>query len=198
MTSVRINIVKYIKDNIVNIDEDDIDNIYNKINQIIPNKIKKKGIMIRAEKILYIESMLRLIDIDVLEEIKENIEEKINYVETEEDKKSRITLEIINKILVANNITRIKKLTDFISIRRDVMLTDESINIVNENKEYIFDNGFDKTGCKVYHTYIKSPHLSIIKGMLKEIGYEIKSKVKSKQIDKISEKFMVYTIIKTE
>ena len=198
MAYARINIVNYIKNNIINIDEDDIDNIYNKINLIIPNKVKKKGILIRADKILYIESMLRLVEIDILKEIKENIEDKINYVETEEDKKTRITLEIINKILFANNIKQIKKFTDFISIKRDIMLTDKSINIVNENKEYIFKNGFNKTGCKIYHTYIKSPHLSIIKGMLKEIGYEIKSRVKSKQIDKVSEKFMVYTIIKTE
>ena len=197
MAYARKRNVKYILDNMVDINDDDIDTIYNKIIEFVPIKVKKKKLN-RMDKILHIKSNLIFIENDNLETLKDIVFDAVNYVESEEDKKLRITLEIINKILHANNYPEIKNLTDFVDIKRDIMLSEESINVVNENKEYIFKNGFNKTGCKIYHTYIKSPHLSIIKGMLKEIGYMIKSKMEGKSVNKIREMYMIYTIVKND
>ena len=70
MASVCKNNIKYIKDNIADVNDTDIDIIYNKVIGIITTKKKiKKNIkkLKRLDKILYIESNLKFIENDDLD-----------------------------------------------------------------------------------------------------------------------------------
>ena len=200
MGTTRKSNINYIKDNIADVNDSEIDILYDKIIKIVPVKIdNKKGDEIkRLQKILYIESNLKFVENDDLDNLKLIVYESLNHIETNDEKKERIVLEIINKILEANNIAQINKLNEFIRIKRDIILSNETNKVIDDNKEYIFNNGFSKAGCKIYYRNIKTTHFSIIKGILKEIGYDMKSKLGSKTINKIKESFMVYTIIKND
>jgi hypothetical protein len=138
------------------------------------------------------------VDQPTLNGLQDIIYDSINREEPEEEIKYKITLEIINKILVANKLKKIKKLDDFVNVKRDIILKESTIKVINNNKDYIFDNGFSKVGCRIYYKNIKTPHFTILKGMLKEIGYEITSKPSRKAIDKNIESTMIYTITKVE
>jgi hypothetical protein len=197
MATGRKKSVKYILDNMIDIEDDVIDVLYDKIIEYVPNKLVKKTKLKRLEKVLYINSNLMFIESVNIDKLKDIIYDSLNHIETENEKKTRITLEIVNKILEANDMKQINKLIEFIRVKRDVIISEETNKIIDDNKEYIFNNGFSKVGCKVYHTYIKTPQFSILKGMLKEIGYEMKSKTSSKYVDKVREMYMVYTICKT-
>jgi hypothetical protein len=195
MGSTRKINISYIKDNIADVDDSDIDTMYNKMIEYVPNKDKKKKLS-RMDKVLHINSNLLFVENDNLESLKDIVFNSLNHIETENEKKERITLEIVNKIFEVNGLEKINKLTEFVHIRRDIIVNDETNKVIDDNKEYIFNNGFNKVGCKIYHTYIKTPQFSILKGMLKEIGYEMKSKLGSKTKDKVREGFMIYTIFK--
>jgi len=198
MGSTRKSNINYIKDNIADVDDSDIDMLYDKITEIVPDNKKERDDIKRLQKILYIESNLKFVENEDLDNLKVIVYESLNHIETNDEKKARIVLEIINKILEANNIAQINNLTDFIRIKRDIILSNETNKVIDDNKEYIFNNGFSKAGCKIYFKNIKTTQFSIIKGILKEIGYEMKSKLGSKTINKIKESFMVYNIVKSD
>jgi hypothetical protein len=64
---------------------------------------------------------------------------------------------------------------------RDEILSDVCKDLINENKNYIFENGFSKNRCKVYQTKIINKHFSLFKGMVNQVkGYVLKSKTKVK------------------
>ena len=197
MSTIRKPLIKYIKDNIADTLDTDIDLIFDKVVLCMPKNTKIVE-MNRADKIIYIDKNMGFIDQKTLNEIQDIIYDSINREEPEEEIKYKITLEIVNKILIANKMKKIKKLDDFVNIKRDVMLTEQSIKVINDNKDYIFENGFSKVGCRIYYKHIKTPHYTILKGMLKEIGYEIVVKPLRKSVDKNIETTMVHTITKIE
>jgi len=197
MDSLRKTKIKYIKDNIVDVDDDDVTTLYEKAISVAPRKLKNEN-QERIEKVKYIENNLRYIDDLNLDYLKDRIEKSLIYEETDEDRKKRIVLEIINRISVAIGKKQIKDLCDFVNIRRNMILSDDVKTIVNDNREYIFKNGFNKAECMVYQKNLRNPHYSIIKGMLKQIGYDIVSKNTSKYVNKVREMFTVYSIIKSE
>jgi hypothetical protein len=197
MDSLRKTKIKYIKDNIVDVDDDDVTTLYEKVILVVPRKLKNDN-QERIEKVKYIENNLRYIDDPNLDYLRDRIEKSLIYEETDEDRKKRVVLEIINRISVAIGKKQIKDLCDFVNIRRNMMLSDDVKTIVNDNREYIFKNGFNKSECMVYQKNLRNPHYSIIKGMLKQIGYDIVSKNTSKYVNKVREMFTVYSIIKSE
>jgi len=199
MSTIRKPVIKYIKDNISDTLDPDIDLVFDKVVRSMPKNTKFDNIdRSRADKISYINENMGYVDQLTLNKLQDIIYDSINREEPEEEIKYKITLEIVNKILVANKLKKIKKLDDFVNIKRVIILTEKTIKVINDNKDYIFQNGFSKVGCRIYYKHIKTPHFTILKGMLKEVGYEIVSKPSRKAIDNNIESTMVYTITKIE
>ncbi len=117
-----------------------------------------------------------------------------NKEETNDEKMNRIMLEIINKILVLMNKKEINELCQFVDINRDELIKDEYADIIDKHKKYIFDNGYDKYICQVYQKKVANKHISILKGMLKQIGYELFSKNHKKMIKGIYHTYTLYSI----
>lgn len=116
-------------------------------------------------------------------------------IETKQDRMKRIALEILNKILVEFGHKEINELCEFVEIKRDELIDDKCLKIINDNMKYIFKNGFNKTECNVYQK-IKYLQLSILKGMMKQIGYVLNSRNKKKMINGISSIHTVYYVHK--
>ena len=175
--------VSNINENIINVPDDILTNIYSNIVKITKEKIKKD--VDRVEKVKYIENNLRYINDTNIIEIEEIMNDANNdqIEETDEEKKKRIVLEIINKLLVAMNKDEINDLCKFKDIHRDDLINDVCKNILEENKTYISDNGFDDLHCSMYEARLKYPQISMLKYILKKINYDLKSKSKSKIID---------------
>jgi hypothetical protein len=196
MSLIRKNRFEYIKKSLDILDDDTISDIYNKIIAILNKEIKKNNIT-RADKLLHIETHLRLIDDDNLELITKII--KSSFEESENDKKIKVVIGIINKILIVIDKDPITDLCEFIDIKRDDILSDDVKNIIEENKKDLFkEKGFKKKDCVVQETNITYPHFSILKGIIKDVGYEMKSKNKTKMIDKVKTMITTYSIIKKE
>jgi hypothetical protein len=198
MEPLRKKKLQYIKDNIDFLQDKYIDSIYEKLCINIPNKIKTKDLK-RVDKMKHIEINLKYLEDDMMETINQIIIKNLVYEETVEEKKKRIVLDLINKILTIIGHTEIHDLEDFIDIRRDDILSDKVKNIIDENRDYIFEtNGFDKAGCMIYQKNLKNPHFSIIKGILNEVGFEMIAKSKADYINKKKIAYRDYYIKKIE
>lgn len=174
-------------DNLHFIGETNLKNIYQivvenlelqKISNVVMNKIE------RGESLAHVNDV----------EKKDNGDKRKEKKETKEDKKKRVMLEIINKILVLMDKDEINDLNNFIDIRRDVLLDEKYAKLMDENKEYIFKNGFDKHQCQIYQTKVKNMHISMLKGMLKQIGYTLYSKNHKKMIKGVFDSHTTYSI----
>jgi hypothetical protein len=119
-----------------------------------------------------------------------------NKEESTENKMLRITLEIVNKVLEVNDKPKISDLCDF-KLTRDEFLRDEVIKIFDDNKKYIYDNGFDKKKCKAYQSKIVHKHVSVFRGMLKQIDYVLVYKTKFKTSNYVKTPYTMYYISKT-
>jgi transposase len=195
MDILRKDKLQYIKDNIDNMDDENLESLYIKITNILPKKYKKQY-PLRIDKMLFIESHIRFIDDINLDNLKQFIIDSFKSAESEESMKYRIILEIINKILAAINHDKIKCLTDFAGIRRELILSDDIRDLFNDNKYYIFKNGFNKDNYRSIQSNRKYQHFAILKKMIKELGYDIVSKIKCKFVNKQKTVFTVYNIIK--
>jgi hypothetical protein len=182
----------FIKKNIVDFCDVDILNTYNTIKGSVKNSEKHDT---RCEQISFIENNLRNINDDELKVLEENIKTKLKTIETNDEKMKRVTLEIVNKLLVVMGYDVIDDLCDFYDIKRDELIEENCSKIFNENKEYILNNGFNKAECKIYQN-IKYVHLSILKAMLKKIGYSLQSKNNKKMIKGITTMHTTYYIKK--
>jgi hypothetical protein len=130
-----------------------------------------------------------------LDECQDNVNKPIEIKkETQHEQMKRVMLEIINKILAQMNKTQINDLSEFIDIRRDDMVSDKCAEVINDNKKYIFDNCFDRHQCQVYQTKVAHKHISILKGMLKQIGYVLLSKNHKKMVKGVYESHTTYSI----
>ena len=134
--------------------------------------LKKQSEIIKKE-------LINLSDKDI-ENIYLIVKNKLNdpangNVESEEEKMKRVMLEIINKILNLMNKDQVNDICEFVDVRRNELLKIEYSELINENKDYIFSNGFNKHECQMYQPKIKHSHISILKGMLKQLGHTLKS-----------------------
>ncbi len=197
-THIRKNLIKYIKENIKEVSDIDITSIYNIINNEIKCKQKEDVDLNRHYKINYIDNNIHYVEKHHLIDIEKIIIQSLAFEECPELKMEKIVKELINKMLVAMDKKEIKNLSDFIDVRREIIIDQKCKDIVDSNSEYIFNNGFSKLECGVYQKIIKYPHLSILKGMLKKIGYELCSKTRSEFIDKKRHVYTLYTIKKNK
>lgn len=181
----------YIIENLIDITDDQIKEICDKISDILQ---KKCGDMNRPQMITYIEKNIRNVDDANLTDLKNTIAGFMNYEEPINDKKKRIALEITNNLLLAMNKKKIENLIDFIDIRRDDLLSNNCKKVIDDNRDYIFENGFSKEECMVYQKKLRNPHLSVFKGILKQVGYELTSKNKSKRSNGVRDMFVMYYV----
>jgi len=173
-TSIRKNLIEYIKNNIRVISDSDIDKIYEKVcDRSDPEFGKNKT---RRNKIIFIENNLDFAEEKNLIEVKKIMKVSLICDESQEDKMKRVTLELFNKILVEMEKPEIDDLCDFVKIPRKTLIGETYKNIVNENMKYVFENGFIKTEFAPYLKSLKSPHIAFLRDMLKKIGYDMPGK----------------------
>lgn len=207
-----------IKKEIIDLDADDIDVIFDilgrDINDLDYDCNTRKG------KLLQIINNLHFVDEDNFTEIYQIVIQKVELQRNEKNNKNdklpdedekkvikkmikresknvkmkRVMLEIINKILVLMGENEIDDLCEFVNVRRDVLIDDKYAKLINDNKDYIFENGFNKYQCQIYQTKVKTIHISILRGMLKQIGYELYSKNHKRTINGVFESHTTYSI----
>jgi hypothetical protein len=180
---MRKETINYVKNNIENIPDEDIINLYRKIINIVNININDNTID-RIAQINCIENNLKYMNNENLNEIKNTIETCLTREESQNDKMKRIALELINKLLVAMGKPLISDLCEFTNVYREEIIKEKYKDIINNNLKYIFQNGYSKHTCMIYQKKsIKNYHLSVLKGMLKTIGYELLPKKKNKTIN---------------
>jgi hypothetical protein len=141
--------------------------------------------MKRPKKTKYIQQNIKMLDDDTIKLYRKIINDAIS-VENTKNIMNDVALKIINQLLKKMNRDEIIDFVEFKNIRRDELLNKNCKDVINENLKYIFDNGFDKKKCGYYglnSQTLKNSHLSIIKGMLKEIGYKLASKTLCRSIN---------------
>lgn len=196
MSLIRKNNYEYIKKSLEVLDDDTIDVLYDKISENINKTIKKKKIG-RIDKMLFIDANLKFVFDEDLENYMEIIEE--SFVEPENDRKIRIILELLNKVLVEIEYDQIENLCDFIEVSREDLLREEVREIFEKNKKNIYKvNKFNRKSCVPSSDKIKNPHLVMLKGILKEVGYKLVSKNRIKNIDDVAKMTTYYNIEQME
>lgn len=170
-----------INDNLTVIPDNILDDVFKIVSNAVNIKKRTKdgAETIRFYKIQFIENNLRYVTDEDIIEIADLI---INteYEESQQGKMERVALEIVNKLLEVKEKPQIDNLCDF-KMSRDEILSDECRDVINENKQYIFESGFSKSECKVYQTKIINKHFSLFKGMINQVkGYVLCSKTKIK------------------
>jgi hypothetical protein len=198
---------KFIKDNIDDLADDQIIQTYDIVNQIVENSDNCET---RYKQMLLIGNNLKFVDEINLDKIYSMMNNFINLQEKEilvdknidndtgNQKMNQILLDILNKILQAMGKEQIYDICDFADIRRDELLDEKYEKIINDYKSQIFECGFNKHECKIYQINVKNHHLSILKGMLKQLGYSLCSKNYKKMRNKTLESYTSYTIRRKE
>ena len=171
----------YIKKSLEVLNDNMINILYDKISENINKTIKKKKSE-RIDKMLFIDTNLKFINDDDLEDYR--IIASDSLAEPENNRKIRIILELINKVLVIIEYDQIENLCDFIEIPREFLLKKEVRDIFEKNKKNIYKvNKFNRKSCVPSSDKIKNPHLVMLKGILKEVGYKLVSKNRIKNIE---------------
>lgn len=178
----RINKIKFIINDLINIPDVILNEMYDKINNMINTKKVKKEVLNRLKKVQFIKSNLENLEDDNIILI-EKMTNKEDREDTEIEKLTKIALELINKLLVAIDKQPIQNLSDFKDIHRDDMICSDIINVFNQNKKHMTDNGFDDLEYVTYEKNLKYPHLSMVRCVLKKVNCELKSKNKSKTVE---------------
>ena len=191
--NIRKNKRIYIVENIIDINEKQLTKLYEIISDLMHTE---KDVLDRQHMLSYVENNLKYVEGNDLIVIKDMVAGFVANEESDEDKMKRVTLEIINKILRAIGKKEINELEEFVDIPREDILSDSCKNVMDDNKDYIFENGFNKTECMLYQTKIKVKHLSILKAMLKKIGYKLHSIHSGRRINGKKKPYTTYTITK--
>jgi hypothetical protein len=201
-TKIRKHIIDYIKNNLVNVNDGAVVKIHDRVASVIKDNMDKpddkNNQLTRYEQIIGIENNLKYMTKQDLEDIKSLIIDGSVDEETKEEKMLRVTLEIINKLFAEMGRKEVRDLCEAIDIQRSVILKEQYKNIVIDNLKYIFDNGFSKSECMIYQKAVKTPHMSVLKGMLKSIGYEFRSKQTHRTINGVRTEDTFYSIKKIQ
>ena len=190
---LRKNKLIYISENLDNVSDDQIYNIYNKV--VESTHKKSNNCKNRADWLSYVEKYLRYVDDLTLTYVKDMIEEHINN-DKFTIKKEAVVLDVLNKLLVGIGMNKIMKLTDFVEISRELLMSDTSKQIIMDNCEYLLQNGFTKYECMIYQKKVKALHFSILKAIIKQTGHILKAIHKRTKKNNIMHIYTVYTIIK--
>jgi len=177
----RKTMTDYIKNNMIDFSDENVNSVYNVLKDVIEIGDQEEHCS-RQKKMLIIFSNLQYVDERNLLKIYKDVKNILNPTETKEEKMKRIALDIINKILILMGLNKVDDLCNFINIRRDELLDEKYAKLLDDNKEYIFNNGFSKYECQFYQKKVRNIHISMLKGMLKQIGYTLCSKNHKKMV----------------
>jgi hypothetical protein len=186
--------VKYIRRNFTKLENNIIDEMHKKIWCMINEKstYTKKNEFDLNKKINYIKYNLRYLSEKHFQEISNDVKPIIDEITYKI--KYDLTLDIANKMLITCDKPKITNLTDF-NVVRHLLLTEECKAVIMNNIDDIFAKGFERHICR-YNERSKTLYyqLSIFKGMLKQIGYVLKSTQKDKRINNKRTSYYYYTI----
>lgn len=109
--------------------------------------------------------------------------------------KELIALKYVNKLLINIGREKITNITDFSNINRDDIIKEDNKKICDEMIEEIF-GPFNKGKCGYYRKNSEQYALTLLKGIVNEIGYVLKKKNEDKIIKGERKWIVTYTIIK--
>jgi hypothetical protein len=107
-----------------------------------------------------------------------NDQSQLNNKEDKNSDKYKIALQLINKILVNLGKEEVDDLTKFINIDRDDIIKEVNKNSLEEMDKEIFAL-YNKKNCG-YYRKTDSLVLNCLRGMMKEIGFELSYEKKEK------------------
>lgn len=119
----------------------------------------------------------------------------INNGQDGENNKDVVALKFINGILKLSGLDEINELTDFKDIKRDDIVTEKNIAYLKKVTKQLFPP-FDKQKCRYYPKNSTSWVLNIIRGMLKDLGYDFARRKIDVKEKKGRRGVMLYTINK--
>jgi hypothetical protein len=152
---------------------------------------------LRISRVKFIADNIKYYDDKTIDFIEKVLRESLSQKQYSKDKKLRIALEITNQILKKFGKEPIYDLCEFVGFTRENMLSEECKKVIEDNRKYIFDNGFNKGKCGVYQKKaLANPHFSIFKGVINQAGYELCSKSKNTAVKKVRTVFTIYHIRK--
>lgn len=152
----------------------------------------------RHRMIEYINKNLGKIEDDELFKIQKEIND-FDDQDKHEEKLIVILLNVLNCVLETfeNDVGKLSNIIEFKNINKKYLVTDEVRDAVKAKYEYIFKDGFDKKKCQYYTSKNKpNSHLTILRGMCKQINYKIVSKQKMKMIKGEKHYESYYSIVK--
>ena len=195
----RNHYIKYIIDKSRKSSDDIVDKVYKYILSLIEddedddhdldiNNTK------RVHKLKYIKENIELLESDQINEIKNMI-----MAELDNDQKYNIALELTNTLLEKIGRKKILDLCDFKLVDRDSLLSNDCKQYIFDKLDYIFEHGFDKKICKYNDRHrIKHYHISVLKGIINQLGYSLKTTYRNKNTDGKVDWYSLYTISKNE
>lgn len=190
----RDELITHIKNNIRRISDAILSDVYKHMYISMNQGQVDNSSIQRRDKIIYVENNIEFIeDNDLMSAYKIMT---IPFIETPEDKKYNVVLDLFNKILNAVEKPSIKTLIEFTDFPRDLMISDVCKNIVDQNMNFIFENGFTRSECKTYCKVVKNPHITILRAILKKIGYDLSGGQKNVKECGSKNRFLTYYSIK--
>ena len=122
----------------------------------------------------------KLDKLDKLDKMNEKMD-KFEDVDTITNKKIAIVFNLINDVLTNGGLQKIEKLDDFIDIDRDDICGPINSNVTDKYEEEL-KKYYTKTFLALFNkTKMKNYHLSVIKKICKDIGYEFISRDSKKK-----------------
>lgn len=93
--------------------------------------------------------------------------------------KYKVVLKFVNRILVNLEKDEIDELTKFVNIDREDIIKEENKKVLIEMEKDLFKH-FNKDKCGFYRKTANGWVLNVLRGMVKEMGYELRAIQKEK------------------
>lgn len=168
--------VRYVSKNLINVTDDVIRDVYMSV-YVVVNDEEICDVVKRSDMIKFVKKNIASLDESDVLLLTRKISKSIAN-EKKVKEKREIMLDILNQILAVLEKDELVDLIDF-SVQRNQLIGDECKKIIDDNNELIFKH-FDKGTKHRDRKRIKYGHVSLIKDMLKQIGYSLCTSHKSK------------------
>jgi hypothetical protein len=178
----RINIIENIQNMLPETEDDILTNTYVDMCNLLDDEYEDIN---RRQKLQYITK--NIMELDHNELI--NIQEKIDNRDDEEKRLEKmyiVVLDVLNDIIDTFNdgTQHITKLEDFKNITLSLLGTTKAAEAFKNKEDLIFSSGYKKTECKYSDSKrLRRGHLTMLRIMIKKIGYTLSSKSKQKIVD---------------
>lgn len=178
----RTTVIENIQSILPGTEDDILNNIYVDMCDLLDDEQNDVN---RRQKTQYIMKNLMDLDQDGLTKIWEKIDNRDDE-EKQIEKMYNVVLEVLNDIIDTFNddTPHITKLEDFKDILFSSLITEEAVGAFKNKEALIFSSGYGKTECKYSDSKrLKHGHLTILRIMVKKLGYTLSSKAKPKIVN---------------